>query len=444
MTPGTVTVGFLHPGHWSACFGQSLTDLLFFDAAHNKRIVSHAFGQLGKECHAARIHAGRNEIAANVLDHSASEWLVFIDSDMGFSPTVVEELIAAADPVERPIIGGLCFGHKSDGRGDHHANRYRIVPTIFTMAETDDEVGFIPMLDYPRNELVKADATGAALLLIHRSVLQEIRDAYGDRWFSPMEVPKGKSGRTEFSEDISFCIRAMAVGRALHVHTGIRTTHDKGGVFLDEATYDAQRTAKARADAQWSELILATGGLLSPIECAELAHFASRATGPALEVGNYTGLSTIVISRALPTGTPFVTVDPHVWRITGDTFADNVNRWGGPVQSVAATFQDFLAGYAGPPFSFVFYDGPHTPEDCEAFWAGVKPHLADDVVICWDDADWPTMTRLAELASVGRAPLAREPMRRHAIAYSTGDAQVDLDLGKRHPDTYTLAVWGPS
>jgi hypothetical protein len=29
----------------------------------------------------------------------------------------------------------------------------------------------------------------------------------------------------------------------VHVHTGIKTTHDKGGVFLDEEFFDRQQAA---------------------------------------------------------------------------------------------------------------------------------------------------------------------------------------------------------
>ena len=50
MTPGSVSVGFLHPGHYSACFAESLMDLLFFDASQPApRVVTHKWGKLAKE-----------------------------------------------------------------------------------------------------------------------------------------------------------------------------------------------------------------------------------------------------------------------------------------------------------------------------------------------------------------------------------------------------------
>jgi hypothetical protein len=238
---GLVTVGFLHPGYWAACFGNSLTDLLFFDAAHRQRIVSHKFGQMGKECGAAHIHAGRNQFASALLDESEADWLFMIDSDMGFAPDTVERLIDSAHAKDRPVVGGLAFGQKHDGKGPFHGMRNRMVPTLYQMYENTEKVGFVPMFDYPRGELVPVDATGAACLLIHRLALAEVRDHHGPRWFTPLEVPKGEGGRTEFGEDISFCIRLAACGIPIFVDTSVKTTHDKGGVYLDEETYDLQR-----------------------------------------------------------------------------------------------------------------------------------------------------------------------------------------------------------
>jgi len=426
MKRGAVTVGFLHPGQQASCFVKSKTDLLLFDMSHKQRIMGHSFGEFGLEAHAARINAARNELARNFLDHSTAEWLFMVDADMGFAEDTVERLILAAHPEDRPVVGGLCFGQKSDGRGPFYAKRNRIVPTLFTMYETDDEVGFVPMLDYPRDELVAIDATGAACLLIHRSALERVRTEHGDRWFQPIEVPKGKNGYTEFSEDMSFCIRLKACGIQLYAHTGIQTTHDKGGIFLDEGTYDVQSLTRRKSDSRFADWILATGGLMSPLECAELDHFASLADGSALEVGNYTGLSTIVMSNALPAGSSFITVDPEV----GDGFAANLDEYGGPVTSALATYEEFLDAYQGDRFRFVFYNGPSNPDDCERFWKMLLPHLDPGAVVAWADADLDEMGGLRDLvAGSGRSDMSRHNLRRHRV-------------GRRHPETYTLAVWG--
>lgn len=247
MIPGAVTVGFLHPGEYAACFAESLMDLFFYDAASSSpRIVSHQWGKMGKECGSGGIVAGRNALAKTVLDKSESEWLFMVDSDMGFEADTLERLIASADPAERPVVGALCFAQKTDGRAAMYAVRYVPQPTVYDFHELEDRVGFVPRFDYERDALVACGATGGACILIHRSVLELIRDRYGDVWFDPIKHPKG----AEFSEDLSFCVRAAAVGVQLYVDTSVKTTHDKGGVYLDEELYDRLRPVLASLGAK--------------------------------------------------------------------------------------------------------------------------------------------------------------------------------------------------
>lgn len=243
MKPGAVTVGFLHPGHYAACFAESMMDLFFFDAAGEQRIVSHEFGKLAKECGSGGIVAGRNKLAKTLLDESEAEWLFMVDSDMGFAGDTVELLIAAADPVERPVVGGLCFAHKNDGRKELFGMRYVAQPTLYDFVEEDEKVGFVPRFTYEPDVMTQVGATGGACVLIHRSVFQAIRDRYGDVWFDPVVHPKGP---TTFSEDLSFCVRVAGCGIPLFVHTGIRTTHDKGGVFLDAEYFALQQSIRTR------------------------------------------------------------------------------------------------------------------------------------------------------------------------------------------------------
>lgn len=239
MIPGAVSVGFLHPGHYSACFAESLQDLILHDLANHQRIVSHTHGKLGKSCGSGGIVAGRNQLARVMCDESPAEWLFMVDSDMGFAMDTVERLIE----VGQPVVGALCFAHKTDGAASFYGTRYRATPTLYEFHELDDRVGFAPMFDYPRDQVVRVSATGGAAVLIHRTVLEEIRAAYGDVWFDPITHPVGP---TVFSEDLSFCVRVAGAGFPMVVHTGVKTTHDKGGVFLDEAFYEMQEAARCR------------------------------------------------------------------------------------------------------------------------------------------------------------------------------------------------------
>jgi hypothetical protein len=231
---GTVAVGFLDPGTWSHCFGQSLIDLYLVDAFGSKRMVPHG-KQIRESCHAGGIVAGRNSIAALFLDTTECEWLFMVDSDMGFAPTTIDELIGSADPVERPVVGGLCFSLRKRTAGEFYGQKYVVVPTCYEYVDDGESVGFRSMIDYPRDSLFPVSGTGAACLLIHRSALEKVREVAGDHWFDTITHPSGKT----FSEDLSFCVRLAAVDLPVFVNSAVRTTHDKHGVFLDEAEFDA-------------------------------------------------------------------------------------------------------------------------------------------------------------------------------------------------------------
>jgi len=240
VVPGSVVVGYLDGGTWSACFGLSYRDLLLADMAGPQRIVREGGAELRAVTGSGGIPTSRNKVARDFLDSTNGEWLFMVDSDMGFAPDTVEHLVATADPVERPVMGGLCFALKKSGDGDFNAVRYRIQPTLFEYLDLGDEVGFRPVVDYPRDQVVACAGTGAACVLIHRSALKAVREQYGDVWYDPITHPTGDKGKPRtFSEDLSFCVRLAGAGVPLHVNTAVKTTHDKHGVFLDETTFDA-------------------------------------------------------------------------------------------------------------------------------------------------------------------------------------------------------------
>lgn len=239
MIKGSVVVGLLDNGTWSACFGMSYRDLMFHDLTNKQRFFKNKAAELRKICGTMGVANGRNEIARAFLDHTEGEWLFFIDSDMGFAPDTVDRLIESANPKNRPVVGGLCFALQRVGTRDHYSIVNGIQPTVFKFHDLGTEVGFAPILDYPRDSLVEVSGTGAACLLIHRSALEKIRDKYGDSWFDPITHPTGNSGKPRtFSEDLSFCLRLAAVDLPVYVNTAVKTTHEKGALYLDEPTYD--------------------------------------------------------------------------------------------------------------------------------------------------------------------------------------------------------------
>lgn len=237
MKPQRVLISWLHGGDTSASFTFSLLRMSLYEQAR----LGVAHNILPTLCGSGDIDGGRNKVASVFLDSDA-DWLFFIDSDMGFAPDALERLLAAADKNTRPIIGGLCFAQKHGGQDLELASEVHYpTPTLYKFRDLGDVAGFEPELDYPPDTLAKVDATGAAFLLMHRSALTKITawaDELGQRPFDKMKNPRCEGF---FSEDLSFSLRAAAAGVPIHVHTGVKTSHHKGGVYWTEESYQRFR-----------------------------------------------------------------------------------------------------------------------------------------------------------------------------------------------------------
>lgn len=218
-----VVVGYLHPGEVSGYFCQSLVNLLMWDQATSRRVV----GCLN-EWSSANVSNSRNDVVRQFLDYDA-DWLLFIDADMLFPHTAIDRLLESADASERPIVGGLCFG----------INEGILFPTIYVWHDGDENgptTARVP--DFPVNTVIPVAGTGAAFLLIHRTVLEAMRDAEFSKafpWFAESEL----SGRPA-GEDMTFCLRAGTLGFPVHVDTGLHIGHHKSQVLTHDM-FMAQR-----------------------------------------------------------------------------------------------------------------------------------------------------------------------------------------------------------
>jgi cephalosporin hydroxylase len=232
---GVVQVAYLHNEHVSHSWVESMRAMLEYDLDHGRRI---ARKPLNLRCGAGLVAQTRNYGARLFLDKTDHEWLLFIDTDMGFAPDSVHRLLAAADPVQRPLIGALCFAFMEaawDGMGGW---RRRIVPTMYKLGTTvaTGQVQFCHYGDYAEDTVTQVGATGGAFLMIHRTVLDKLRAEHGDHWFDQLYDRSGDI----IGEDIAFCARALRAGVIPVVHTGVKTTHHKQ-VWLAEEDYQIQQ-----------------------------------------------------------------------------------------------------------------------------------------------------------------------------------------------------------
>ena len=245
----TVIPGFVDGQTWAACFGLSWTDLVMHDSLTSQRIIRPGGQYLRKVAGTMGVATGRNEICRAFLATDAT-WLWMVDTDMGFAPDTVDRMVKSALANRVKVLGALCFAQKQDpdlAQGQMYANRYRIQPTLYQYTEVAEtgEKGFRSITKYRRDQFQEVGATGAACVLIHRKALE----AVGPDPFDPIKVvgAGGNGTDRQFSEDLSFCIRASAAELAIGVDTSIKTTHFKGGVFLDETTFAMQQETLIQA-----------------------------------------------------------------------------------------------------------------------------------------------------------------------------------------------------
>lgn len=181
----------------------------------------------------ANVSHGRNELTKQFLDQTECEWLLTLDTDIQFPADLVERLLEQADPAERPVVGGLYFG-SSEGQ---------LWPLLYQFADDPDQpsgVSTMRLGDYPKG-LIQVVGTGAGCMLIHRSVLEEMRDAAFDPAF-PFYQETSYINDNVTGEDITFCLRVQKLGHPVYVDTRIELGHVKPMV-LDEGMFLILRKA---------------------------------------------------------------------------------------------------------------------------------------------------------------------------------------------------------
>jgi GT2 family glycosyltransferase len=222
----SVVVAFIHPGQTSAYFTTSMLAMMLYDQNTRGYV-----GGLVNEWSSANVSAARNSLVSKFLAEYTADWLMFIDADMAWEHDALERLMQVASPERAPVLGGLCFG----------ASGGELFSTIYQLAEIDGKPMTVRVNDFEPDSIVQCAATGAAFVLIHRSVLVAMRDKGFNSafpWFQETQI-----GDRPCGEDITFCLRAGQLGFPVHVHTGVEIGHHKSHLLTNDL-FKAQREAE--------------------------------------------------------------------------------------------------------------------------------------------------------------------------------------------------------
>lgn len=227
-----VSLAYVHDAEVAHSWHQSVMALVAHDITNSQHVARGMW--LATKYGTGGIAQARNDTARRFLTDTTSDWLLWIDTDMGFAANSVDRLLDVADPDACPVVGGLCFAMKEVGVDGMGGMIVQPKPTLYGYSTEAGFEGFRNADDYPRDQVVPVAGTGSAFILIHRSALERVAEAYGPEWYTPTLNPATKSF---MSEDLSFCVRLGSLGIPVHVHTGVQTSHLKY-VWLDERLAD--------------------------------------------------------------------------------------------------------------------------------------------------------------------------------------------------------------
>lgn len=214
-----VTVGY--PCYDSRCEAQAM-QVLMQCLMNPNHPVSNILMHNGDSL----VTRARNKTAHDFLHNTKNEWLMFIDSDIIFQPSDIERLISH----NKPLIGGIYFKKKIPY--SPVANRkIREENGLFVMGEI-----------------------GTGFMLIHRDVLEEIRERYPERTYKN-EGDEAVGEYNDFfgvgvvnnrylSEDYYFCHLAKECGYEAYLDPSVVVRHVGRAVF----PFDDESFLEAGAD----------------------------------------------------------------------------------------------------------------------------------------------------------------------------------------------------
>ncbi len=204
-----VVVGYVHGGMVHEPFMRSVLTLFAFDAGQRRSIAGLAM------CKGLYVAQNRNAVCKNFLT-SAADWLFFLDTDIVFTPEQMYQLLDAAHPTERPIVGGLYFSYW---------NQDKDLCPVWLEHRGDD----MATMSALKPGLQEVAVVGMGFTLIHRGVLEAMAKHHADDewlWFGHdlRETPRGLE---RMGDDTTFCLRAADIGFKTFGHAEIVVQHIK-------------------------------------------------------------------------------------------------------------------------------------------------------------------------------------------------------------------------
>ena len=170
------------------------------------------------------IASARDKCCTHFLstDH---EWLLFLDWDITYTPEDIYALLDSADPIERPIIGGVYVTFMG-------ADPVTLRPCF--MIETEQQE-YTAAAGITVGEIVQCSSIGMGFTLIHRSVLEKMTEVFKDdpwHYFGHDIIADTQDGHlVRCGEDMTFANRVRGLGFTIWANCGVMLGHTKAKEF---------------------------------------------------------------------------------------------------------------------------------------------------------------------------------------------------------------------
>jgi|688.fasta_scaffold416843_3 GT2 family glycosyltransferase len=206
-----ITIGWCDNGTVEGRFMSGITNIIIEAPKENINIVN-TIRVTGNQ-----IARQRQSLWDFWADSSDSEWLLWVDSDIVVTPSVLKKLWEVADKKNKPVVTGVYFVSNQTEQ-----SLMEPVPAIYM--ETGDKYRTKLIHPLPEDKVIPVDVAGFGLILMHRSIIEPVRKVAGD--FSVFG--ENQQAKDKFvSEDVSFCRKLKEAGIQLYAHTGATVQHMK-------------------------------------------------------------------------------------------------------------------------------------------------------------------------------------------------------------------------
>jgi hypothetical protein len=188
-SPNTICIGWVSPGNVENIFCKSLSTVIL----QNPEIITDIVTVDGNV-----LTVVRNVLIDTFLKNTNTEWLLMIDSDVGFSSKDIHELLEVANQEKAKVVSGVLFLQRA--AWDSPVLEPGIVKFV-------DEHNIETIWNFKKESTFEIDGGSLGFVLVHRDVLLDMNDERSFPWFFQNEENQVWQG-----EDITFFRRVKEKG----------------------------------------------------------------------------------------------------------------------------------------------------------------------------------------------------------------------------------------